>query len=60
MYNSKGITFTCPKTGEVKILTTDNPSPEVATIPATKADLPCGRDCNIEPCPGIERHNLIP
>lgn len=58
-YSFVGTQFTCPKTGEVKCLETEIHNVNAPFIPATKSDLPCGQDCDIEPCPGIERNNLL-
>lgn len=60
MLNCRGVTGVCPKTGEHISLTTDYPdSSKSLNDKISKADLECGKDCSIEPCPIIEKHNSI-
>lgn len=56
----RGVTGTCPKTGEHVSLTSNYPDPSRSlNDKISKADLECGKDCRIEPCPIIEKHNSI-
>lgn len=58
--NSRGISGVCPKTGMRVSLITNYPDPsQSSSDKISKVDLECGKECNIEPCPIIERHNSI-
>lgn len=58
--NCRGVSNTCPKTGERVSLMTSYPDPSRSlNDKISKADLECGKDCSIEPCPIVEGHNSI-
>ncbi len=60
MLSCRGVTGTCPKTGEHVSLIINYPDPSRSlNDKISKADLECGKDCRIEPCPIIEKHNSI-
>lgn len=60
MLSVRGIIRTCPKTGKTVSLTTEYSNPQQSlndTI--TKSDLDCGKECDFDPCPIVEEHNVI-
>lgn len=60
MLSSRSLSGICPKTGELVQLTTNYPDPkESQNDKISKLDLECGKNCNFEPCPLIEKHNSI-
>lgn len=60
MLNYRGLSATCPKTGELLIFTSEYPDPALSiNDKISKEDLICGKDCDYEPCPLVERHNSI-
>ena len=58
--NCRSVSESCPKTGDFISLTTSYPNPlRSLSDKISKADLECGKNCRIEPCPIVERHNSI-
>lgn len=60
MLNCRTIVSVCPKTKKQVSLTTEYPDIQKSLNDRmTKSNLDCGKECDIEPCPIVEEHNII-